>query len=352
MKKLLHLAAPLRNVGDNALILGVHNLFKDFNLELQHLRSTVIDIKLINLINDKYDGLIIGGGGLLHAPKSIIDRKSDTTGTLIMTDVDNLKYLKKPLIIYGVGYNVFRGEQHLPDIAKKSINTLINNHHFSVRNDGSKERLAEYLDTDSSRILEIPDPGLYVTPVESTLSRSVSGDNNIAIQIAADRLNHRFKNKDEVARFVQNIKNFINSVSSEYTCWLVPHCPVDDDFIKLHFKGYKTVTLKLQLKEAREIMGFYSKMKVVIGQRGHGNICPFGINVPIISLVSHDKNLGFMKKIGFEKYAVDASDPVLSDKLISLVKDIDDNYKVNMRKSTLEMRTKSEKYITELSKII
>ena len=72
MKTLLHLAAPFKNVGDNALILGVRQLFKkDYILDLRPLRSTVIDLKLIEEINRKYSGLIIGGGGLLHAPKSI-----------------------------------------------------------------------------------------------------------------------------------------------------------------------------------------------------------------------------------------------------------------------------------------
>jgi polysaccharide pyruvyl transferase WcaK-like protein len=353
MKNLLHLAAPLRNVGDNALILGVRQLFKEnCKLHLRPLRSTVIDLKLIDEINKNYDGLIIGGGGLLHAPKSIRDRKKDTSGTLIMMDTKNLKYLKKPLIVYGVGYNVFRGENELPKIAKESILDMMNHAiHFSVRNDGSKKRLSKFLEIDESIISEVPDPGLYVKPKHGKLSNLVKNDKNIAIQIAADRLNHRFKNKDEVNTFITNIKSFILN-NQEYTCWLVPHCPIDDDFIKLNFSGFRSIPLTLDLVEATEVMGFYSKMDVVIGQRGHGNICPFGINVPVISLVSHDKNLGFMQDVGFNDYAVNASDSNLDKKLITLVKSIDSKYRKLQTEKIEKMKISSNLIVDEIVKKI
>jgi polysaccharide pyruvyl transferase WcaK-like protein len=353
MNNLLHLAAPFKNVGDNALILGIRQLFKEeCKLHLRPLRSTVINRKLIDEINLKYDGLIIGGGGLLHAPKSIIDRKKDTTGTLIMLDVNNLKHLKKPLIIYGVGYNIFRGETDLPNIAKSSIIELMNQAvHFSVRNDGSRKRLAEFLGIDESLITVVPDPGLYVKPKNGKLSERVKSDKNIAIQIAADRLNHRFNSTAHINTFIDNIKNFINE-NTKYTCWLVPHCPIDDEFIKTHFKGFRSIPLTLGLVESTEVMGFYKKMDVVIGQRGHGNICPFGINVPIISLVSHDKNMGFMKDIGFEEYAADANDPILSKTLSKMLNSIDSTYSESQLHKIEEMSNVSKHIVNDIVKEI
>jgi polysaccharide pyruvyl transferase WcaK-like protein len=353
MKTLLHLAAPFKNVGDNALILGVRQLFKkDYILDLRPLRSTVIDLKLIEEINRKYSGLIIGGGGLLHAPKSILDRKKDTSGTLIMMDTKNLKYLKKPLIIYGVGYNVFRGESDLPQIAKSSILDMMNSAiHFSVRNDGSKQRLSKFLGIAESMVLEVPDPGLYVKPKDGKLSELIKTNKNIAIQIAADRLNNRFKNENELNNFVVNIKKFIEE-NKEYTCWLVPHCPVDEEFIKSKFSGFRSIPLVLDLIQSTEVMGFYKKMNVVIGQRGHANICPFGINVPIISLVSHDKNLGFMNEIRFKDYAINVSDPQLASNLTSLVKSIDSSYLNQQIKKIKEMDELSKSTVNDICKKI
>tara|TARA_R110000824_G_scaffold9415_4_gene42102 strand:+ start:7112 stop:8167 length:1056 start_codon:yes stop_codon:yes gene_type:complete len=347
MKKFLHLAAPLRNVGDNALILGMRELFKEYVLQLKPIRRTVITTKLIASINSKYAGLIIGGGGLLHAPPSIRKRKHHSSGTLIMLNTKNLKFLTKPLIVYGVGYNVFRGERNLPPIARRSIIDMIDKSvHFSVRNDGSRQRLSEFLGIHPDTIEEVPDPGLYVGHTDSQLSNNIRGK-NIAIQIAADRLKCRFNGRKEVDVFVENIKHFIES-NQEYKCWLVPHCPIDDKFIKKRFKGYNKVPLLLKLEKAEVIMGFYKKMDVVIGQRGHGNICPFGIGVPIISLVSHDKNFGFMKSLGLEKYAVPASEPKLSFVLTDLVKTINEDYIENQTKIIKDLEDRSRMAINSI----
>jgi len=347
MKKLIHLAAPLRNVGDNALILGVKEQFKQVNLDLKPLRSTVINRSFINLVNEKYDGLIIGGGGLLHAPKSILDRTKDTSGTLIMVDTNNLKYLKKPLIIFGVGYNVFRGETDLPDIAKKSIEDLVKAAiHFSVRNDGSYTRLSNFLGKELKEILVTPDPGLFMNSSEFNLSNKVKGK-NIAIQLAADRLNHRFNGKIEVDRFISEIKKFVLS-NPEINFWITSHCPIDEKFVNKHFKEFKRVPIMLGLCDAEKMMGFYKKMDVVIGQRGHGNICPFGINVPIISLVSHDKNLGFMEDVGFQDYAVSASNKNLSNELNVLINKIDDSYIEKQRIKNLELKKISDNHVKKI----
>lgn len=348
MKRFIHLAAPLRNVGDNALILGMRNIFKDYKLELRPIRTTIIDRKLIEEINSKYDGLIIGGGGLLHAPDSIWKRDKDTSGTLIMLNTDNLKFLKKPLIIYGVGYNVFKGEKGLPSIAKKSILDMMNKAiHFSVRNDGSRERLAEFLGIDKSKILEVPDPGLYVNSRDSILSDLIEGK-HLAIELAADRMNNRFNSKSEIDAFISNIKKFIHRMSYDYKCWLVPHCPIDDDFINAHFKGYNRIPLMLSMNEASDVMGFYSKMKVVIGQRGHGNICPFGIGTPIISLVSHPKNLGFMKNINFDDFTINVNNPNLSETLEKLVYMIDNEYLTKQQLCLKNMKDLTEDIIKNI----
>jgi len=343
MKNLLHLAAPGKNVGDNALILGVKSLFKTCNLELKNVRNTILSKKFIEIINEKYDGLIIGGGGLLHAPQSIRKLTNDTSGTLIRINTNNLKYLKIPLIVYGVGYNVFRGEQELPEIAKKSINDLANKAlHFSVRNDGSLERLSSYLGFTHKKILEVPDPGLFTPYIDGKLDPS-----KIIIQIAADRLNNRFKNSLTLDRFIKSLKKLIDE-NLNYSFYFSPHCPIDEIFINKHFKNYKKIDLMTNIEETSKIMGIYRTSKVVIGQRGHGNICPFGINTPIICLVSHDKNLGFMRKIGFEDYSVSVNDKDLTSKLKLMIESIDKNYREKQLAKIIEMKIDSENFVNKI----
>ena len=346
--KFLHLAAPGRNVGDNALIMGMRQLFCNHELILKNVRTTVLNNQTITKINNSYDGLIIGGGGLLHSTPSTRSIKTNSSGTLINIDTNNIKKIQKPIIIYGVGYNVFDREVGLCNLAKKSILDMINlSLHFSVRNDESKKRLINFLGKEDLNIKEVPDPGLYCQSNPSKYEYlSDNKSKNIAIQLAADRLSNRFKSKQEISIFIDEIKKFINT--SQNTCWLVPHTPADNTFIKKHFAGYKIYPLKTKLEEASVVMGFYEQMKCVIGQRGHANICPFGLNVPIISLVSHQKNIGFMKKVGFANYALDVGDQDLHNKLISMVKTIDEQYYTKQKKTNKELRQQSETIVERI----
>ena len=117
------------------------------------------------------------------------------------------------MIIYGVGYNVFDREVGLCGLAKKSILDMINlSLHFSVRNDGSKERLINFLGKEDLNIKEVPDPGLYCQSNPSKYEYlSNNKSKNIAIQLAADRLSNRFKSKQEIYIFIDEIKKFINT---------------------------------------------------------------------------------------------------------------------------------------------
>lgn len=346
--KFLHLAAPGRNVGDNALIIGMRSLFAGHELVLENVRSTILDTSKISEINKYYDGIVIGGGGLLHSTPSTRAKKTNSSGTLINLDTKNLKHIKKPVIVYGVGYNVFDREVDLCDKAKSSILNMINGCvHFSVRNDGSKERLLNFLNAKDLNITEVPDPGLYCKSEPMRYDYlSTNKENNIAIQLAADRLMNRFNNKQELLTFVNEIKQFIRI--SEYNCWLVPHTPADYNFIKQHFSGYKIFPLKTRLQESLIVMGFYEKMRCVIGQRGHANICPFGLNIPIISIVSHPKNIGFMEKIGFSKCAVNANDRDLHSKLLQIINLIDKNYTILQKNKNKQLTEQSHKIVKDI----
>lgn len=345
--KILHLAAPNKNVGDNALISGVKNLFSTHQLILKNIRSTIIDINFINIINTEYDAVIIGGGGLLHSTPITRKQKNNSSGTLIRLDTNNIQKIKKPIIVYGVGYNVFNNEIDLCKLAKKSILDIMKHSlHFSVRNDGSRERLSKFLDINVDNIIEAPDPGLYCDFDTNEYNNLDSKTKKIAIQIAADRLDCRFNNKKNIAIFISEIKSFITN--NKHQCWLVPHTQLDYEFISRHFSEYPIYSLKnfQNFASTAKVMGFYKKMDCVIGQRGHANICPFGMRIPIISLVSHPKNIGFMKKINFDSYSINCDDPTLASKLSNLVDSIDENYRVQQDQVVNKLKYLSNK-ITE-----
>ncbi|MFC1813945.1 polysaccharide pyruvyl transferase family protein [Thermodesulfobacteriota bacterium] len=343
-----HFACPGRNAGDNALIDGLIHSFAfmpNIRFRTMNLRRTVFTRDFIQQLNRNADMVLIGGGGLLHAPMSIRKKTDNTSGTLIELSKENMDRFTVPLVIYGVGFNVFPGEKTLPDIARDALLKLIEvSDVFTVRNDGSKKRLMEYLGCEIPKVKSIPDPGLYVNSIESDLSNNVTSEINVAIQIAADRLEYRFKNSEMIDAFVNGLCEIINK-HSDITFWLVPHVKKDAEFIKKRMTKNRANIVPLlskTKKDACKIMGFYKKMTLVAGQRGHAIICPFGLGVPVISLVSHDKNKEFMKEVGFPEFAIDVNNSNFVDLFSNLLEKVISN--------NSEIRVKQNQELSALAK--
>jgi len=67
------------------------------------------------------------------------------------------------------------------------------------------------------------------------------------------------------------------------------------------------------------ILDYYKNAEFVLAMRGHGQIVPIGLNVPVISLENHDKNIGLMRKLNLEYYNVNILEKELSVKIIEKV---------------------------------
>ena len=321
-----HYACPGKNVGDNALILGLKNSFREFGVTFQthNLWTSPFTREYIAKINREAKAVMIGGGGLLHCSPGVRKRTSHNSGTLIRISPENVKLIKVPLIVYGVGYNVFYKEATLPPIAKKAIVELINRSiHFSVRNDGSRDRLVRFLgasDKLAQRILEVPDPGLWVPSCNEGVAKWADKESrNIAIQVAADRLNFRLRTRP-IHCFVSDIIETIG-MFPEFKFWIVPHTNDDLKFMSTRLSGTRAtiLPLKTDISDCSSIMGLYGNMRAVIGQRGHANICSFGLGIPTISISSHPKNSGFMKNVGLSEYCVDIEEYDFQERLISVI---------------------------------
>lgn len=319
MKTIYQYSCPGTNVGDNALTIGLLNSFKKYDVKIKtiRLRGCVFTPEYIKKINTEADMIIIGGGGLLHCSNAIRKKKKNSSGTLWEINKRNIQLIKVPIIIYAVGYNVFRGEPDLPVMAREAIKEMIKVAKiFTVRNDGSKERLIKLIKGDENKIIRIPDSGLYVD-ITDPIREIDTRIKNIAIQLAFDRPNYRYKN---VKNFIKGIHEVLDyNYNRPIQFWLVPHVKLDDQNIKRYFSKKAKIPYMPNYTACRSIMGFYKKMEVVVGMRGHANICSFGLGVPTISLVSHAKNKGFMVDVGLNNYCVDVNNEKMSEVLIEKI---------------------------------
>ena len=333
MKKIIYqYSCPGTNVGDNALTIGLINSFKNFNVQIHnlHLRKIKFTPQYIDKINKECHMIIIGGGGLLHCSPGVRKKKNNTSGTLWNISPHNISLINVPLVIYAVGYNVFRGEKDLPPIAKQSINIMIQKaSFFSVRNDGSIDRLNKFLGNKNKNIFKIPDPGLYVHTLDKPI-KNVSVDPNkinIAFQLAFDRIDYRYPNLND---FIAKLKCLIDKlILNNIIVWFVPHVKLDHIYIHKFFNPnkYNLLPYLPKYQKCTTVMNFYSKMNIVVGMRGHSNICPFGLNIPIISLVTHEKNKGFMIDCGLKNMFVDINMPKWINNLENIINHIIKNQK-------------------------
>ena len=197
--KILHSYCLNYNIGDYALGIGVKNLFRNF-LPIDFIGETNLQGRYFNeyyineVVNKRYDLLVIGGGGIIHGCHW-------PNGWFWLIDKDLIKSIKIPFVIYGVGDNYFqdervpnRAKEHLKEAFKYALS-------FSVRNDGSLERVVNDIGIYPK---EVPDPGFFVG-LNTEYSR-LCGDKYVIIQVANDKVGHRFGSDLSQEHFVLAMK--------------------------------------------------------------------------------------------------------------------------------------------------
>lgn len=136
------------NYGDTLLFELVRHLFNGYQhkqkfivTDSSNLRRGLGPIRLKG-INDHYDAIIVGGGGLFLRDTN----PNDNSGWQWNCSLKMLGQIVKPLIIFAVGYNRFIGQDDFEPIFTKHVNlTAEKAIFFGLRNSGSIEAIKKYL---------------------------------------------------------------------------------------------------------------------------------------------------------------------------------------------------------------
>ena len=315
-----HAYAKYYNFGDNALAFGVKNIFQTFwshNIRFMDydVHSTIFDQRKINEINQHADLFIVGGGGLIHTFNSKF--------WLFNMDDSDIDLLKVPIAFFGLGYNNFSADGLHKDSIQNIINLYNKSISFTVRNDGSKERLQSL----GLNFAEIPDPGFFV---DSNFPIPVISKNYVIVQLAFDAADERKSNSDFF--FTEILKICKTLLMKGYDIVFTPHCFLDIDISyrlkqALHnssvyiWNWYKII----REDNVLEGLGYYKNAKFVIAMRGHAQICPIGMNIPVISLINHPKHLGLLRKLDLDFYTANICNKNFSDRVIMLIEYLEKN---------------------------
>ncbi len=294
-KRAIHLCVLNRNVGDNALNLAIKSMLSQFfRMRHMELLNNSFDSNSLERLR-KADLLIFGGGGLIHSygPRG---NPLNRTGTLWNIQLDDLKRLSTPIVVYGVGFNHFYGDPApLPQMRDLFRILVDKGALISFRNDGSRERFLEHFPEFEPHIEEIPDPGLFFRPKPHRSQRPY-----VVLQIAADRLHMRYADRfDEFITFLQML---IERIEEEIH--LIPHTPDDETLYREVAKRFpvRVWPLKNRSRDTNTIIGAYAGARFSISTRGHSQICSVGNRVPTFAIATHPKVKGFAQVCGLARW--------------------------------------------------
>lgn len=319
--KILHAYCLNYNLGDHALGYGVKKVLRellpvDFIAET-NLQGQVFDKCYIDLINSKYDLLVIGGGGIIHGAHW-------PQGWFWLIEREMISHLKIPFVTFAAGYNYFKDEEGIPDRGVQHLKeTARLARLFSVRNDGSHARLKKQTGIDAK---VIADPGFWIGRNESFPRPPGIPNEYIVLQLANDKPSHRFGDQKKQAEFVTSIRAVVASIARRYQVILAPHVFEDVSICTEVARGIENTFMwpfsDFAFDRVEKIFGYYQHAKCVLAMRGHGQIIPLSFGVPTISLENHHKHRELMELIGLGRYNIDVRDKMLTEKAIDLINSV------------------------------
>lgn len=300
--KILHSYCLNYNIGDYALGIGLKNLMRE-NLEVDLIGNTNIQGREFNeyyikeVVNKRYDLLVIGGGGIIHGAHW-------PNGWFWLIDKDLIKTIEIPFIVYGVGYNYWEEEGGIPQRGIEHLKETIKYaKYFSVRNDGSAERILKQTGIEAQ---VAPDPGFHIGL--NTEYPKVEKEPYVIIQLAYDKPLSRFGTEGKIASFVNDMRNVVSDLSKEYKVIFAPHVLDDAILSKKISEGIENTEVwdfgQYAFDHSDKAIGFYKHAEFVLAMRGHGQIVPIGFNTPVIALENHPKHRGLMEKLDLLEYNV------------------------------------------------
>lgn len=333
-KKLLHIGihnSANKNAGDTLLFCVVRHVFDKvlgpFDWELWQVWNE-LTVKQIQRFNEEYDGIVVGGGGLLLSDQDGCD--TSNSGWQWNISVEAVKAISIPLVIFGIGYNRFRGQVEFAPIFKTHIQEVIADaSFFGLRNSGSIKAVTTYLTGNLQVKLSrqfCPTTLLWqLYPQYRAMAEQHDAKKYriLAFNAAFDRTQYRFGNNinETLTKIAQAIKLAQNR---GWSIVVVAHKAMDRE-IELYLDSenvsYKAVDLTNASPD--EVMSFYAQIDIACGMRGHAQMIPFGLRRPIMSIISHDKVRYFLEDIDRLEWGIEVNSPMFAEFLITFLEKIE-----------------------------
>ncbi|WP_417359540.1 polysaccharide pyruvyl transferase family protein [Galbibacter sp.] len=301
------------------------------------------------------DLVIVKGGQFIY------NDKEDLRGNLFLwrtlQPIRVASQLKKKVIILGQSIGGFASEKS-EKYAMKYISLCS---HIVVREELSYNLLRKY---HIPNVSLAPDTAFYIKKKDINVDLALSEGREIlgitVVNWTFPRIEDPVKAKE---RYIENLVGAIELSYKKYNLFplFIPQVTVrhhgksDLDLIyviqqKLNEKGIQNLVLTEDYN-ANEMVGVYSKCKLLVGTRLHSCILAANAGTPVIAIRYQGfKTQGVMKMIGFERFVHDISS-LKKDDLFSDIDDFMANYtdlKVIIKQSTNDQINKLKRMFFEI----
>ena len=248
------------------------------------------DETTIEMINN-CDLLVIGGGGLFLPDTNY----NEISGWQWPISVEQIKSIKIPIFLRGVGFNLFRGQKSFNKHFNASILALVRKcEYVGLRNSGSIYAVREYLPYElHSKIILDPCPTTLVSLLYKKVEKYQCGETfKIAINLAFDREELRYGSRIEklCADISEGIKQAETENKGKFEIQYFSHFNMDDkghEVLRGYIPDIKYISLAKM--KPKDIINTYTQIDLTIGTRGHAQLISFGCLTPLVSIITHNK---------------------------------------------------------------
>jgi len=357
-RNLLHLANfHSTNIGNGALISGAETVLSEDLSESISWTPVAwddytfglkpFDKKFVDLINAS-DGMIVNGAVTLNGREYL-----KNAGMRFDLPLNLWENIKKPVVFYGISYRHWQGQPyHNLEQLKSAVNFILNSDLMilGVRNDGTKAWLENLTGISSSKIIEIPDTGMFVKADSKGVWHQISEEfPNVILA---------FNNEDSESRFNKNSPNEIpGQVDAEKRRHLlkqiaiaveqldseqkvrflaVPHYYDDFEMIGEFIKICRpqlahqnmVSTGLLPVSGTGYFYGMYANADLAVSMRVHSISPSIGLGVPMIPLITQDRIKTYLSNADLNDIGIDVFSETdfaehLYQKMISALKNPD-----------------------------
>lgn len=370
---LLHLV-NLRsaNVGNGALTLGAERLIsEDFGTPQRFERLPwdeysfglkPFDREFVSLINVS-DGLIVGGAVALHGRSYCAN-----AGMRFDLPLDLWGEIKKPVVFYGLSHRHWRGKTyHHADKLKAAFDVVLSRDDMmlGLRNDGTREWLAETLGIESDRFVIVPDPAVFVPHEDGYYPEIEQGRPNIILAFNDEDREDRYQSPERRMAVIQTLARAMENLleTSDANLILAAHYFDDNrmmaDFIDacrpLVAHQRMVMVGSTRLNGCPYFYGRYRKADLVISMRVHSMSPSIGLGVPMIPLITQERMNDFLRNVGLDDMAVDAFQPDMAERLVAAAKAVlnePDKIRARFAAAKQQMRTEASAVNRQVRRVL